>query len=95
MANENSKALHLLISKIIAMVDKKNEQLGYDKTFKATVWDKNKDGSYRISYLGQLYSVPNALDTDVTPGQNVWVKIPGGVFKNMHICGINHAKQTK
>ena len=94
MANENSKALRLLINKMIAMTDKKIERLSYDKTFKSTVWEKNKDGSYRISYLGQLYSVPNALETELTPGQNVWVKIPGGVLKHMHICGVNRTKQT-
>ena len=94
MANENRNALHLLINKMIAMVDKKNERLGYDKTFKSTVWEKKKDGSYRISYNGQLYSVSNALETELTPGQNVWVKIPGGVFKHMHICGVNRTKQT-
>jgi len=31
--------------------------------------------------MGQLYNVPNALGTDLEPGQSVWVKIPGGIFR--------------
>ena len=89
MKDEN-KAVDVLINKIISAIDIKIAKLGYDKTFKATVWGKNTDGTYQINYLKQMYNVPNALGTDLELGQSVWVKIPSGVFHNMHICGVNN-----
>lgn len=95
MTNENSKALDVLVNKIISIVDKKNENLKYDKTFKSTVWGKNDDGTYQISYMNQLYHVYNSLGTDLEIGQSVWVRIPSGIFRNMHICGINYKKRKR
>ena len=88
MENENSKALDILINKILYIVERKNEKIKFDKTFKATIWKINTDGTYQINYKGQLYSVPNALGTTLSLGQSVWVKIPSGIFRNMHICGV-------
>lgn len=95
MTNENSKALDILVDKIISIIDKKLENLKYDKTFKSTVWSINDDGTYQVSYKNQLYNVYNALGTDLKPGQSVWVRIPSGIFRNMHICGINYKKSKK
>lgn len=95
MTNENSKALDMLVNKIISIVDKRNENLKYDKTFKSTVWGKNDDGTYQISYMNQLYNVYNSLGTDLQIGQSVWVRIPSGIFRNMHICGINFKKKKR
>lgn len=88
MTHTNSKALDVLVDKIISIVEKKNENLKYDKTFKSTVWKINENGTYQIRYLGQPYNVNNALGTTLSLGQSVWVKIPSGTFRNMHICGI-------
>lgn len=95
MQNENNKALDMLINKIVSIVETKNQKLKYDKTFKCTIWGKNTDGTYQISYMGQVYNVPNALGTDLELGQSVWVKIPSGIFRNMHICGVNYKKNKK
>lgn len=95
MTNENSKALDILVDKIISIIDKKLENLKYDKTFKSTVWGINDDGTYQISYKNQLYNVHNTLGTDLKLGQSVWIKIPSGIFRNMHICGVNYKKQKK
>ncbi len=92
MANENSNAVDILLNKIVSIIESKNQKLKYDKTFKSTVWGKNNDGTYKISYMNQLYDVYNALGTDLDLGQSVWVKIPCGIFRNMHICGINYKK---
>ena len=92
MANENSNAVDILLNKIVSIIENKNQKLKYDKTFKSTVWGKNNDGTYKISYMNQLYDVYNALGTDLALGQSVWVKIPCGIFRNMHICGINYKK---
>ena len=95
MQNENTKALDVLVNKIISIIESKNQQLKYDKTFKSTIWGKNEDGTYQISYMNQLYNVYNALGTDLELGQSVWVKIPSGIFRNMHICGVNYKKNNK
>lgn len=88
--NSSKKALDVLVDKIVSILDEKMKKLKYDKTFKSTIWGINDDGTYQISYKNQLYNVCNALGTDLKPGQSVWVKIPGGIFRNMHICGINY-----
>ena len=94
MIDENNKALDVLVNKIVSIVENKNQKLKYDKTFKSTIWGKNEDGTYQISYMNQLYNVYNALGTDLELGQSVWVKIPSGIFRNMHICGLNYKKNN-
>ena len=86
----NNKALDVLVEKILSIVNKTNESLKFDKTFRSTVWKINTNGTYQIRYLGQPYNVYNALGTTLSLGQSVWVKIPSGVFRDMHICGIIH-----
>ena len=95
MIDENTKALDVLVNKIVSIIENKNQKLKYDKTFKSTIWGKNEDGTYQISYMNQLYNVYNALGTDLELGQSVWVKIPSGIFRNMHICGVNYKKNNK
>ena len=95
MIDENTKALDVLVHKIVSIVENKNQKLKYDKTFKSTIWGKNEDGTYQISYMNQLYNVYNALGTNLELGQSVWVKIPSGIFRNMHICGVNYKKNKK
>lgn len=95
MTDENTKALDVLVNKIVSIIENKNQKLKYDKTFKSTIWGKNEDGTYQISYMNQLYNVYNALGTDLELGQSVWVKIPSGIFRNMHICGVNYKKNNK
>lgn len=82
-----------IIKSINTILEEKLKSLKYDKTFKSTVWGKNEDGTYQISYMNQLYNVYNALGTDLPLGQSVWVKIPAGIFRNMHICGVNYKKR--
>lgn len=79
-------------NKICDLVDYKTSNLKFDKTFQSTIWGKNTDGTYSVSYMGNKYNVPNALGTDLKLGQSVWVKIPNGIFRKMHICGIANNK---
>lgn len=85
MDNINAK----LLNAIDIMVSEKIKEMKFDKTFKSTVWEVNSDGTYKINYLGQQYDVYNALGNELKQGQSVWVKIPCGIMKNMHICGVN------
>lgn len=84
-----------VINMINSILDERLKKLKYDKTFKCTIWGKNDDGTYQISHMGQLYNVYNALGTELELGQSVWVKIPSGIFRNMHICGVNYKKRKK
>ncbi len=84
-----------IIKSINTLLEEKLKSLKYDKTFKSTVWGKNDDGTYQISYMNQLYNVYNALGTDLPLGQSVWVKIPAGIFRNMHICGVNYKERKR
>lgn len=84
-----------VIKIINTILDERLKKLKYDKTFKSTIWGKNEDGTYQISYMNQLYNVYNALGTDLELGQSVWVKIPSGIFRNMHICGVNYKKRKR
>lgn len=74
------------------IIEQRTKNLKFDKTFKCTVWAVNSDGTYKINYLGQQYDVHNALGTELKQGQSVWVKIPCGIMRNMHICGVNSKK---
>lgn len=82
------KIIKELWMKISNLIDEKTSNLHFDKTFKATIWKVNEDNTYSINYKSKLYDVPNALDITLTQGQSVWVKIPCGIFRHMHICGI-------
>ncbi len=74
--------------KIIKVAHEIIENPKCDKTFKATIWKINSDDTYSINYKNKLYDVPNALGTSLSLGQTVWVKIPSGIFRDMHISGI-------
>lgn len=82
-----------ILKSINTIINRQLRNLKYDKTFKSTIWKKNDDGTYQISYKSQLYNVFNTLETDLKLGQSVWVKIPCGVLRDMHICGINYKKK--
>lgn len=40
------------------------------------------------------YAVSDCLIMDILPlvGQSVWVKIPDGILRHMHICGLAFKK---
>lgn len=84
-----------VIKIVNTILNERLKKLKYDKSFKSTIWGKNDDGTYQISYMNQIYNVPNALGTDLQLGQSVWVKIPSGIFREMHICGVNYKKKRK
>lgn len=84
-----------VIKIVNTILNERLKKLKYDKTFKSTIWGINSDGTYQISYMNQIYNVPNALGTDLQLGQSVWVKIPSGIFREMHICGVNYKKKRK
>lgn len=83
----NRNTISNLWNEISKLIDNKTSNLKFDKTFKTTIWKVNEDNTYSINYKGQLYNVPSAVGT-LTLGQSVWVKIPSGILRNMHIYGV-------
>lgn len=79
-----------IIKSINILLENKIKSLKFDKTFKTTIWGKNADGTYKISYMNQQYNIPNGLGVELSVGQSVWVTIPSGIFRHMFISGICH-----
>ena len=88
--NNNVKALNILATQIEKLI--KNHEHNYDITFLSVIKQINLDGTYSITdktgtQRKLTCSIPN-LSLNI--GQYVWVKIPCGDLKNMHICGIKN-----
>lgn len=88
MEFKDKAAVDLLIKNIMDAVDKKYSQLYYDKTFPAVVYGKDENGKYLIPFEGRLRPVASGLTEELKEGQWVWVKIPNGKLREMHICNI-------
>ena len=43
-----------ILRSVGTLLNERLKNLTYDRTFKSTVWEKNSDGTYKISYMGQL-----------------------------------------
>lgn len=62
-----------------------------DKTFSSVIYGKDaKTEKYQIVYEGRLRNIQNSLPCELKIGQLVWVKIPYGRLRDMHICGLRH-----
>jgi len=85
---DEDKALETLTSNMAKLIRGLFKKLKYDKSFPSTIYKVNLDGTYTIIKDKQEYKVKNALGTTLTLGQNVWVKIPQGSLRNMHIYGV-------
>lgn len=85
-----------ILDNLEAIISKKLANIYYDKTFPSTVFKVNVDGTYKISYEGNLYDVSCGLGIELKAGQSVWVTIPCGMkkFKDMYISGIRGKKIT-
>ena len=75
----------------INTVVKKSEKVS-DRTFSAVIYEIDTDGKYKIPYEGRLRSVANGTGQTLSVGQKVWVKIPNGKLREMHICGIRNSE---
>lgn len=88
--NDKDASINTMVNKIISAIDNINRKLSFDKTFPSIVWGK-QGNKYKISYENRLYSVSSALGgVELDIGTSVWVKIPNGKLREMHICGIRN-----
>lgn len=82
------KAMDVICNTILDVIDKKNKELNYDKTFPSAILSIGEKGKYKIQKDAGIYDVSNATGVPLSIGQKVWVKIPCGNLEKMHICGI-------
>lgn len=77
-----------IVNEVIRAIQKDNKTSYYDKTFPSVVYGVNSDGTYTIIKDNQKYKVKCALNTTLSLGTHVWVKVPSGQLHEMHICGM-------
>lgn len=78
----------LILKTIDILVEKRLSKHTDDKTFPSVVYGINDDGTYTIIKEKQKYKVKCAINTTLSLGTHVWVKIPCGRLHDMHICGL-------
>ena len=72
-----------VISMVQEMISKSINKAAYDKTFRAIVIDKKKDGVYEIEYKGKSYSA--RCKTPVETGKIVTVCAPQNKWNELYI----------
>ena len=72
-----------VISMVQEMISKSINKAAYDKTFRAIVIDKKKDGIYEIEYKGKRYSA--RCKTPVETGKIVTVCAPQNKWNELYI----------
>ena len=72
-----------VISMVQEMISKSINKAAYDKTFRAIVIDKKKDGVYEIEYKGKRYSA--RCKTPVETGKIVTVCAPQNKWNELYI----------
>lgn len=83
-----------ILRAIEIIVDGKLRKLKTDTTFISVIYGINQEkNSYTIIKEKTPYEVKCAIPClDLKIGQNVWVKIPNGELRYMHICGVCEKK---
>lgn len=79
-----------ILQSIGLLIDKKLETYKADRTFVSVIKQVNSDDTYIINDLSGTSrtvkcSIPNIT---LSNGQAVYVKIPSGNLKKIHICGV-------
>lgn len=72
-----------VISMVQEMISKSINKAAYDKTFRAIVIDKKKDGVYEIEYKGKRYSA--RCKTPIETGKIVTVCAPQNKWNELYI----------
>ena len=72
-----------VISMVQEMISKSINKAAYDKTFRAIVIDKKKDGVYEIEYKGKRYSA--RCKTPLEAGKIVTVCAPQNKWNELYI----------
>lgn len=84
--NQNN---NYILKAIDILMDRRIDTIPMTKVFSSPIYGVNTDGTYTIVKEKNKYNVKNGLASALSLGQNVWVMIPNGSFKDMFICGLN------
>ena len=79
-----------IFKSIQIMIDEKIGNYKADKTFPSVIKQKNTDGTYIVlDDSGGERKVKCCIpNVSLNVGQRVWVKIPNGQLKDIHVVGI-------
>lgn len=76
-----------IIKTIKYAIDKKT--INCDRTFKSVIKQTTNKGYVILDESGTERIVKCCIpNINLKVGQMVWVKIPCGIIKNMHVCGV-------
>lgn len=76
-----------IIKTIKYAIDKK--AINCDRTFKSVIKQTTNKGYVILDESGTERVVKCCIpNINLKVGQMVWVKIPCGIIKNMHVCGV-------
>lgn len=89
MSSVNDNAIDAIIKGIFDALKSKTEKLSSSEVFSSPIYGVNTDGTYTIVKEKNRYNVKNGLSITLFLGQNVWVMIPNGSFKDMFIFALN------
>ncbi len=78
-----------ILKSIQIMVDKSIANCKVDLTYKSVIKEITPKGYVILDRTGSERTVKCAMPNIVlSKGQTVWVKMPQGQIKDMHICGV-------
>jgi len=78
-----------ILKSIQTMVDKSIANCKADITYKSVIKEITPKGYVVLDRTGSERTVKCAIpNIELSKGQNVWVKMPQGQIKDMHICGV-------
>lgn len=78
-----------ILGSIQTMVNKSIANCKVDITYKSVIKDITPKGYVVLDQTGSERTVKCAIpNLGLKKGQNIWVKMPRGQIKDMHICGV-------
>ena len=79
----------VIMSAIETLIDGKLGKLKFDRTYRSAIKDITPKGYVILDDSGSERTVKCCVPgIELKVGQNVWVKVPMGDLKGLHICGV-------
>lgn len=90
MNKEDMDAVDILCKEVLKYIDRAvKEKSASDRTYRTVIKRIDKKGYVIMDETGQERTVPCGIpNVELRPGQSVYVKMPCGNLKELHICNI-------
>ena len=86
-SQEDIEAINVLVKEIARAI--RENTVNCDRTFKTVIKKVTRKGYVILDESGSERTVPCCIpNANLSAGQMVWVKIPMGDVKEMHICNV-------